>query len=719
VFKRDDFERFALNWRLVVQSGFERLGEVTHGGLLLGALLLFGIMGFSWQGRELFRLMLERLDWFEIACAILAAVLLSGLLFFTYRSFLPNLASDTEHDSAVLRLVANLGLYGIAASPWLSGFASLWWMKSDLAQARNRLQEMVDDAGVRQISEQGSKVIRAMRELEALALPALLIMAALCALTLGLLWAVNRRTARRLRYAVVVILRVLAIFIIVVLGFGAVLFNWQFVAFYQWIGTLAVGLITTISLFAIALTLSWTARVTGVTIYFALLSVLGLYWAGVTLGDWIGTRKPTAALQRDPVPLFNSVVGQWVEDRSKAGPSPNPAPMIVVSAQGGGMYAAIASSLFMARLEDSAPGFHASVLAVSAVSGGAIGSVLYETLASPGGCQRNVGIATDATDAGAPGGIEGEIARILLRPHFAPVVGNITADVIRKLPPFVFLDLADRSDAFTQSLVDSCPALARSSIADWTVSSKRPALVLNTTWMRNGHRVAIAPFKLFAIGDGTLWSFDDVYESLGSLPYRRGSVFRPTLADAAVASARFPGVLPPLSLTSDQTRHNYGDGGYADGSGVSTALEMYRAAVRIAAASPDVAPLLVMITFNYSPVRPNDADTAFVETGAPLEAILGVRNNLSDQAITRAENFGGEDTEARYKVLRVSINPDDLGLAIGLQLSRTSYSVVSLLLGRPEWCDERTSNNRANAILRNSCVAAKIVRLVGRHSSRS
>jgi hypothetical protein len=506
--------------------------------------------------------------------------------------------------------------------------------------------------------------------------------------------------------------------IIVVLGFSAVLFNWQFVAFYQWIGTLTVGLMTTVSLFAIALALSWTARVTGVTIYFAVLSVLGLYWAGVTLGDWIGTGKPAATPHQDPVPLFSSVVEQWIEDRSNATPSPNPVPMIVVSAQGGGMYAAIASSLFMARLEESAPDFRASVLAVSAVSGGAIGSVLYEALASPGGCQSNVTIATDATDAAAPGRIEGEIARILLRPHFAPVVGNITADVIRKLPPFVFFTLADRSDAFTQSLIDSCPALARSSIADWTVSSKRPALVLNTTWMRNGHRVAIAPFKLFAIGDGTLWSFDDVYERLGSLPYRRGLVFRPTLANAAVASARFPGVLPPLSLTVGQTRHNYGDGGYADGSGVSTALEMYRAAVRIAAPRPDVAPLLVMITFNYAPVTPGDPDTAFVETGAPVEAILGVRNNLSEQAITRAENFAGEDMQARYKVLRVSINPDDLGLALGLQLSRTSYSIVSLLLGRPRWCDEHNSNNRKNAILRNSCVAAKIVRLVGgKHSS--
>jgi hypothetical protein len=407
------------------------------------------------------------------------------------------------------------------------------------------------------------------------------------------------------------------------------------------------------------------------------------------------------------------VVEQWIKDRREAGPSPKRVPMIVVSAQGGGMYAAIASSLFMARLEESEPGFHASVLGVSAVSGGAIGSVLYEALASPGGCRH----ATDAIDAPAPAPIEDEIARFLLRPHFAPVVGNITADVIRKLPPFVFFTLADRADAFTQSLIDSCPALAQASVADWTIASKRPALVLNTTWMQNGHRVAIAPFKLFAIGDGTLWSFDDIYESLGFLPYRRGVTFKPTLADAAVASARFPGVLPPLSLTVGQTHHNYGDGAYADGSGVSTALEMYRAAVGIAAASPDVTPLLVMITFNYSPVSPSDPDTAFVETGAPLAAILGVRNNLSDQAITRAANFGNEDREASYKVLRVSINPDDLGLALGLQLSRTSYNVVSLLLGRPQWCDERNSNNRKNAILHNSCVAAKIVRLIGRHTS--
>jgi hypothetical protein len=64
-----------------------------------------------------------------------------------------------------------------------------------------------------------------------------------------------------------------------------------------------------------------------------------------------------------------------------------------------------------------------------------------------------------------------------------------------------------------------------------------------------------------------------------------------------------------------------------------------------------------MITFNYSPVKPEDTDAAFVETGAPVEAIVGVRNNLSDQAITRAENLAGEDTQARYKVVRVSIIP--------------------------------------------------------------
>lgn len=264
----------------------------------------------------------------------------------------------------------------------------------------------------------------------------------------------------------------------------------------------------------------------------------------------------------------------------------------------------------------------------------------------------------------------------------------------------------DRSEAFKQSLLEDCPALDTPYDKYWDPAGARPALILNTTWMSNGHRVAFAPFPLKAIGDGTLWSFDDLYQGLH--PLYRNKPFSPSVADAVIASARFPAVLPPLGLTVGAHRHNFGDGGYADASGVTTALEIFQAAKRLAVKDPKIVPRLVMLTFDYEKVEAEKEDgTTFGETVAPISAILGVRENLAGQAITRAQALLGAEGE----IWRVSLNPDDFGIALGLQLSRTSYETLSLLLGRPEWCKE-SPYDAGNPILKNSCVAQKVLDFV-------
>ena len=301
------------------------------------------------------------------------------------------------------------------------------------------------------------------------------------------------------------------------------------------------------------------------------------------------------------------------------------------------------SSLFMARVQDAEPRFNSSIFAISAVSGGAIGTGLYQGFASGHACKKVGASENGEAPAGNQASIEEQISKLVLKPHLAPIIGNIPADVVRSVMSIVSVRI-DRSEAFRQSLLEDCPALNTPYDKYWDPAGARPALILNTTWMSNGHRVAFAPFPLKAIGDGTLWSFDDVYQGLHPLYHNKP--FTPSVADAVIASARFPAVLPPLGLTVGAHRHNFGDGGYADASGVTTALEIFQAAKRLAVKDPKIVPRLVMLTFDYEKVEAEKEDgTTFGETVAPIGAILGVRENLAGQAITRAQALPGAEGE--------------------------------------------------------------------------
>src|SRR6202011_2474241 len=55
-------------------------------------------------------------------------------------------------------------------------------------------------------------------------------------------------------------------------------------------------------------------------------------------------------------------------------------PVFIIAVEGGGIYAASAASLFLAKLEDDNPGFSHHVFAISGVEGGAIGATVFQAL---------------------------------------------------------------------------------------------------------------------------------------------------------------------------------------------------------------------------------------------------------------------------------------------------------------------------------------------------
>jgi 6-phosphogluconolactonase/glucosamine-6-phosphate isomerase/deaminase len=55
--------------------------------------------------------------------------------------------------------------------------------------------------------------------------------------------------------------------------------------------------------------------------------------------------------------------------------------VFVVSAAGGGIYAASIAALFLARMQDECPTFAQHVFAISSVSGGSLGAGIFNSLA--------------------------------------------------------------------------------------------------------------------------------------------------------------------------------------------------------------------------------------------------------------------------------------------------------------------------------------------------
>jgi len=397
-----------------------------------------------------------------------------------------------------------------------------------------------------------------------------------------------------------------------------------------------------------------------------------------------------------------------------------PYPVFLVAAEGGGIYAASAASMFLGKLQQQAPQFAEHVFAISGVSGGAIGSTIFQAL--------------DMADARRPAGREltDEIRDIMEADHFSPVVGAIFPEILGAS--------GGRADALVASFQHSTAAtnaaagealegpFARHWAYDpsrrkWT-DSPAPALVLNATWVETGFRVAFAPFVLHDI-DESLYSFSD--EGMPDESCRenapRKSCF--SLIDAAAVSARFPLVLPPFSAemqnASGSKRWNFVDGGYTDNSGATTALDLYEVLKKVA--TPDQVDLQIILVTS-SILQPDLSGmaingTVFRDTLAPIDALMSVRQDLGNDAVARAcsevyrddvaaqtnprtRRAGAGAAESEYAESNqgcighagqsgahlhiVEIQDQTYGLALGWKISQTSFSVVSWMLGDAGKC---------------------------------
>ncbi len=451
--------------------------------------------------------------------------------------------------------------------------------------------------------------------------------------------------------------------------------------------------------------------------------------------DGEGARPdPTAAAGPDDIAVkFRA----WLYER-KTGPR---YPVFVVAAQGGGIYAASSAGAFLATMQDHCPAFARHIFAISAVSGGSVGAALFDAAFADSvarGTNRKAAIDVEpGCDKlfGEPGELSKRLRAITQEDHISPVLAYLLPDLLSPLLPAIVRKgrcdpsasasfgrdrILEKSFLFSFRLSDPLKRRLDTSVCPnhpvenlmikpfskvWSEKEDAPALVLNATWVETGYRVAFSPFDLQPIGGGTLYSFANLKDNPTD----------PPLIEAAVVSARFPGLMPPwIFRLEGKSRLTFVDGGYADSSGAATALQIYTKLQQIA--GDDVDLYLIALTDKFKAVTPKDVRPVGLNAApgliydflSPVTTLLSVRDLQSRKAIKEAH------TQLEDRMIVVQLDQKAFPLPLGWKLSNLSGDIIRLTLGDPARCPPESAGGDSAPMIvdRNSCELKRIVGLL-------
>jgi hypothetical protein len=292
------------------------------------------------------------------------------------------------------------------------------------------------------------------------------------------------------------------------------------------------------------------------------------------------------------LPDLESVFKDWIKQHQADplsmswGTNKKPTvPIYVVSAQGGGIYAAYHTAKALAVLTDEVPSFDQHIFAISGVSGGSIGATIYRMALknhhnqSQGRSGPSMGERIDQyfdrRDA---------MATILASLFFGDLTQRFVPFSVAHWDRALGLELGfenrqARGDAPPEANKTSAPISldgsfyldqkSPSHIQHGQTAKTLPYLVLNTTEVENGRRYIISPFRMVSDGD-----FHDPWPQLPQRPFQRDLRF----STAAALSARFP-IVSPYAFFKEGSRDSgprrrFVDGGFYDNSGAVTAAEI-------------------------------------------------------------------------------------------------------------------------------------------------
>lgn len=416
-----------------------------------------------------------------------------------------------------------------------------------------------------------------------------------------------------------------------------------------------------------------------------------------------------------PLPSATKAFRDWLEsrpDRAYFRQVGQPYPVVIVAAEGGGLYAAQHAAASLGRFQDRCPAFAQHVFTISGVSGGGLGAGLFASLAR----ERAKPQATPECAFGdQPAGWYEQMAMAYLsRDFLAPIAATgLFPDFLQRFIPYPIPEF-DRARAleaaFERAWVDILPKakdnpMARSYYDLWTPEAVWPSVVLTTTQVQTGRRVLISPFRFYK----------DTTVQLPTLNTKiRADI---ALSTAIGISARFPWVLPVASWRERRTEQlRFVDGGYFEDSGVETAVDLAVVLedlerdlkesgqpgldfqIHLLTLSPDNILTEPVNSLQIPAMREEETKRrGFDELFSPIKTMLNTRWSRGVAAVARAFDrycpgcfretkdrrfYPGLDGFARM----LRINFTDFELTLGWQLSRISQSLVLMHSAYPDRC---------------------------------
>lgn len=376
-------------------------------------------------------------------------------------------------------------------------------------------------------------------------------------------------------------------------------------------------------------------------------------------------------------------------------------PVYIVAAEGGGIYAAQHAAAFLARMQDICPAFAGHTFAISGISGGSVGAGVFASLLAEPKLGKRAATGLRGQKCGVTGGeaaaLERHVDAVLSRDLLSPLVAaTVTNDFVQRFSPFVF-GPADRARALEDALSDAWDragltkgSLNRTVRATWTADGHVPALILNTTSVNTGERVATSPIKLEE-------SAGRIRTMTRYMPEGRGL----SIATAAVLSARFTYITPAGTAyeKGDRSKEKvrFVDGGYFENSGVDTAMDIITA-IRPIADREHVEIRLISLQYKH---QSGPANHGIGEAMSPIRALLATRTHRGQMATERAKaQLAGACPASAPRTslcdgeldindpFRLSVVHDEDGsLPLGWLLSEQSRQNIGKQIGHPGNCN--------------------------------
>jgi hypothetical protein len=377
------------------------------------------------------------------------------------------------------------------------------------------------------------------------------------------------------------------------------------------------------------------------------------------------------------------------------GSSPEPRPVFIVATEGGGIRAAYWTAVMLSALQDRSldqrkawteahpgqpppPDFASHLFAVSGVSGGSLGAVVFNALLA-----ENVAYP-----------MENRAHDILRQDFLSPTLAALFfPDLVQRFVPYPF-SLADRGAVLekaweygwerTISGADKSGARAnrlgqpfRKLWQDWRGEIPLPALFLNGTRVESGKRIITSNLTINPDSRVDFADAEDAEVKLGN----DGSRDLP-LSTAAHMSARFTYV-SPAGLLPDGG--HVVDGGYFENSGAATALEvLYEVEAAIERGGwHEFVPVVIEIRNGPTKEKPNTTTQAqstpapskerefLSEALAPVSTLLNTRDarGTFSQAAIRSEQDSQDPPPPLTNWFLIGLHDSDVPLPLGWMLS--------------------------------------------------